>query len=977
VSSPLTEPLAQLAEAWRSATGSSRRQLAAAGVAAVVVAALLLARHGTMQARLEAAGAIGGALVVAIGWFVVEARRLRRPDGIVRSLVRDVDRFAAEKVIRALSLLGPDGQARADGTSAELSQLHLTRAIAKLPSRRIVERAERIARRVATGALVVGICALAYAIANTWSVLEGGDVLVASHGQAPVTMRWLDEIEIVARPPEYLHQSEVHEVAMLPLLLPYGTLVTVRAVPTHPGRRLLLTDGTTEVPFVDDGAGAQVARWPLTATTRIGAVARFGDVTIRDPDQISIGSIPDTAPEVTLEGAPRQLSLVDQTEDVPIKYEAIDDHGLREVHLVLRSGTREERRVLSRLDGETRTDKGGLSLKLRDPFLKKSHAPVLVTVEAKDNDPLTGPKWGASEAITIVPPDVGEPEARRLDGLRKLRDALVDTLAWRLTNLVPTASSAASAASGTKTFVDDERARGKADDKALDDTLAQSYAGVKVPDRLRALLRAQQQKTRAAMDAEARAPSAATHTKVVAATERYVLVVDAVIRGSGFKDARDAAKQLADVADDLAFGAQQSRDPEHGDARARGGQRMDAATFVLAGGSRSMMHLGSLGRDIGEIIEADLLRVKRARDGDDATHAELAARDLAARLREPDPSFGSKGSVGRGGGESGGGRGSPGDDPGGDSGDEVDRAQQEAEQDLERLAQEHAGEIAKMEQALNEAASDDDLKAMREEARKHADAVREAVKDLPTVGQGSDSWTSKGAAARELGEQMAKSLEELRPADATQSGRSAMGALDEGKKMLQKQAWLEDPTGEEARRVDGARRKLDAEQKWAEEQLAQMRRKAAERARKDLQQGGQEEDKLAERARELGERSRDKGSLPQQAVESLQDAEHAAHQAAQALQQGDADRGLDRQREAQRALEAARQQLQGDENESSTPSQQEGEKGNSRNDLVAIPGAKEHKGPEEFRRRVVQGLGQPGGGSIKDAVRRYAEGLLR
>ncbi len=971
MSSPLTEPLVQLAEAWRTATGASRRQLASAGVAAVVVAALLLARHGTTQARLEAAGAIVTALALAVGWFVLEARRLRRPDGVVRTLVRGVDRFAAEKVIRALSLLGPDGQVRADGTSAELSQLHLSRALAKLPSQRILERAERVARHVATGALVLGICAMGYGVANTWSVLEGADVLVARHGQAPVTMRWLDEIEIVARPPEYLHQSEVHEVAMLPLLLAYGTLVTVRAVPTHPGRRLLLTDGTTEVPFVDDGAGAQVARWPLTASTHLGAVARFGDVTIRDPDQIAIASIPDTAPDVTLEGAPRQLSLVDQTEDVPIKYEAIDDHGLREVHLVLRSGTREERRVLSRLDGETRTDKGGLSLKLRDPFLKKSHAPVLVTVEAKDNDPLTGPKWGASEAITIVPPDVGEPEARRLDGLRKLRDALVDTLAWRLPNKPPTD------AAGRKTFVDDERTRARLDDATLDGTLAQSYAGVRVPDRLRALLRAQQQKTRAAIEAEARAPSAATHTKVVTATERFVLVVDAVIRGSGFKDTRDAAKQMADVADDLAFGAQQSHDPEHGDARARGGQRMDAAAFVLAGGSRSMMHLGSLGRDIGEIVEADLLRVKRARDGDDATHAELAARDLAARLREPDPSFGAKGSVGRGGGESGGGRGSAGDDPGGDSGDEVDRAQQEAEQDLERLAQEHAGEIAKMEQALNEAASDDDLKAMREEAKKHADAVREAVKDLPTVGQGSDSWTSKGAAARELGEQMAKSLEDLRPADATQSGRSAIGALDEGKKMLQKQAWLEDANGEESRRVDSARRKLDVEQKWAEEQLAQMRRKAAERARKDLEKGGQEEDKLAERARELGERSRDKGSLPEQAVESLQDAEHAARQAAQALQQGDADKGLDRQREAQRALEAARQQLQGDESESSQPQSQDGEKGAPRGDLVTIPGAKEHKGPEEFRRRVVQGLGQPGGGNIKDAVRRYAEGLLR
>ena len=42
-----------------------------------------------------------------------------------------------------------------------------------------------------------------------------------------------------------------------------------------------------------------------------------------------------------------------------------------------------------------------------------------------------------------------------------------------------------------------------------------------------------------------------------------------------------------------------------------------------------------------------------------------------------------------------------------------------------------------------------------------------------------------------------------------------------------------------------------------------------------------------------------------------------------------------------------------------------------------IPKADAHKGPEEFRKRVIKGLGQPSGGRLKDAVKRYAEGLLR
>ncbi len=335
-------------------------------------------------------------------------------------------------------------------------------------------------------------------------------------------------------------------------------------------------------------------------------------------------------------------------------------------------------------------------------------------------------------------------------------------------------------------------------------------------------------------------------------TERFVLVVDAIIIGSGVHDTREAARELADVADDLALGALQVQDgsssaasSQHGspsgdadrDAHARALVRMDAATLVLAGGGRAMSRLGSLGIDLGEIVDADLARVARARAGADFAHAELAARDLAARLHEPDPSFGSEGRAGRAGGESGGGRGTAGEDGGG-AGDEVARAQQEAEQDLERLAQDHAGQISDVERALEEATSDDEKRELRDEAKRHADAVREAARELPTVGMGSDSWTSKGSAARELAEQMARSIEGLRPDEAVQSGRSATGALDEAKKMLQKGSWMEDPSGEGSRKVEDARRKLEAETKWAEQQREQMRKRAAERARKQLQEGG-------------------------------------------------------------------------------------------------------------------------------------------
>lgn len=958
--SPLLEPVDRLADAWHAATRASRFRVAVALVALAWVLAFVMARHGTTWARLGAFAVLVTSSGMAIGWRVLVRQRLKEPDHVLGVLAARVDRERAQKALRALSLLDAEGRARSDGTSSELAQLHIARALRDVPTDRILERASRIASRVGAGALVAGVCVMGFALANAWSVLEGADVLLARHGAAPVTMRWLDGVELTARPPEYLRQEEIHEFMPGALVLPYGTILTLHGVPLHPGRLLRLSDGTTDVPFVEDGAGAVVARWTLTESAMLAVVVRFGDVVVSEPSGFAVTAIPDQAPAVTLDGAPRKLVLVEQTEDIPLKYVATDDHGLREVHLVLRSGVREERRVLARLDGQLRSE-GGHLLRLNDPFLKRSHVPVEVTVEAKDNDPLTGPKWGASAALSIVPPEVGEPEARRLDALRGLRDALIDALAWRLRNDVP------SAAAARKAFLVSEKSQAGAVERLFVDVMSATYGGLRIPSRSRMMLVAQEQKARIAVNEEIRAPSTASHASAVKGTERYLLVVDAVVRGLGVRDSRDSAKHLADVAEDLASGAAQMQ-TDAADTRSRGLLRMDAATAVLAGGGRMMKRLGALGRDLGEIVEADLPRVKRARDAKDLAHAELAARDLAARLKIPDPSFGSR-SVRRGGGESGGARGTSGDEDG-ESPDDVEQAFNAAAQDLERLAQDHAGQIGKMEQAIAGATDHEEMDRLRDEAKKHAEAVREAARELPAVGSGSDSWTSKGAAARELAEQMAHALEDGRIDEAVESGRSATGVLDEGKKMLEKGQWLEDPTGQDLKRLDSVRRKIQSEQKWAEAELDAMRQHAAGRASKQLEAGGEDEGKLADRARDLADRGRDQGSLPQEVIESIDDADRAGRQAAEALRRGDADKGLERQREAQRDLEEADERLRGGEDKAAPD-------GAPGDDHIEIPGQGEHKGPEDFRRRVVKGLGQPGSNALKDAVRRYAEGLLR
>jgi hypothetical protein len=967
-------PLEALAEAWIARVGVPRRRVALGAFALIGVGALLWARHGSTRARVIAAACLLVPLAVGLAARRLEARVWRSPDRIIRRVVGHVDAERAGRALRALTLLREDGTPATPGTSPELARLQVARAVAALPEDRVALAAHSLGQRLGFGALVLGVSAATLFAFNAWRVFEGLDVLVAARGVAPLDVVWLEDLEISARPPDYLHEEERRVRAYGEVALPRGTLLTVTGHLAHPGRLVSMNDGTSEVPFVDDGKGRVVARWPLGESVTLRTTVRFGDVVIREPESTRVTSIADEPPTVVLEGAPRKVMLAMARDDgsIPIRYEAQDDHGLREIHLVLRSGVREERRVLARLDGETRLDRGGHVLRARDPFIKKSHAPVEVTVEAKDNDPVTGPKWGASAAIVVVPPDVGEPAAERLRALRKLRDLIVDHLASRLSHGVPAPLSERAA------FLKEEIEGEAEGQELLEATLTRAYAGVVVPGRLQAMLRGQARKVHDAASREAKNPGATTHAALVGATEQFVLVIDAIVSGLGQSDTRAACGDLADVADDLALGASQmQRAPD----RARGKLRMEASTQVLSGGARSLRELGVLGRDIGEIVDNDLSRVARAKEADDLVHAEIAAEDLAARLREPDPSFGARGrSGGRAGGESGGGRGTLGDEP--SSGDDAEQAFNEAARDLDRLTAEHATELGKVEQDLRQGTDEADLRALAAEGKKHAEAVRGAVSGLPTTSEVGDAWTSKGSAARENAEAMARALERGNPADAASSGRTSLDAMEEAKRTAERDrgsGLLGSMSGDAdhaGKRLGEARQRLEPEVKWAEEQISRLRKKAAERKAGELSEDADEEKKLAERAGDLGREGHDREGLPGGAIAPLEEAARIGQEAAAALKRGDVDRALERQHEVQHQLEMAREALGSDQAEESWG---EGNGDNNSLERVDIPMADADKGKdaEQFRRRVLRGLSESAGGRQKDAVRRYAEGLLR
>ena len=966
--------IARLHRVWEAEVRPSTRRALLALTVGVVFAAAHLARLGSNAARAAAAASVAALLVGLVVRAIVLRGRRRDARRVVRDTIGRADPALGAATIRAITLVD---RTRADASagSPALADLHLARLLGRAPASRIAGRAMQSGSRWSSAALALAAACGAAALSEPLRIVEGLDVLAARGGVAPLDLAWLEGVEMAVVPPEYLHDKSRELLPFSRTSAPRGSTITVRGRPIHAGRALVLTDGKGEAPFVDDGSGALVARWTLADTTTLHVAARFGAVRITQADEQPILSIADEVPTVKVEKAPRTVRILEEP-SLSIHYEAVDDHGLREVDLVLRSGTREERRVLARPQAGATIDRGGYEIRASDPFFKRTFAPVEVTVEARDNDVVSGPKWGKSPAVLVILPQVGEPEALRYQALLKARDAVTDLLAFRMDDAraLTSATAGAKAAPAAKTFAADHLAS-EADKqavavKAVEGALSGTYGGLGLRGRLVSLARGQLRRLGEALAAEKKASAGAglveKHQKLLEETENALLALDVGVRTLGVRDTRTVAKRLADVADEAAAAAELALAGT--EAKAPAAARLDAAVEVLGGGATQLLRLGDLGLDLGEIVQNDLRRIARARAANDLLHAQLAALDLAARLREPDPSF--SGGGGKGGVESGGPP-SP-----GQSGEEASGAAEEGAQaarDLEDLARDHATQMDEVEDALQKASSPEEIAALKDEVKRHAEAIREAVKRLPQ--QGGDPGSAQGSAAegRSAAEAMAGSLERTELRDAVESGKKASRALNDAKRVGDQpdQFSQEQQAGREA---GSAREALERELSWAEEALEKLRRASSANAKADLDKASKSEQRLAERARDLGKKGESgDAAMPQEMLDRLSEAEQSMHDAEKALQEGDGDRGTRHQQEAQRLLEMARDQ-QTEDGESEGQRENGTKKPAKR---AEIPDKNKHKSPADFRRRVIEGLGGSADPLLREAVKRYAEGLLK
>jgi len=945
-----TVTLGELEQAFVSRVRPATRLALAAAFALALVGAGLLGRQGTAAARVVAAGLLVAVAALAAVSAVRERRSRRRRDLLVRRLVLGADRALGERVLRAFSL---EDRALADPSvgSPELARLHVDRSVGRIPPRLVAARGDRLAQRLRVGAIVVGLLGAAGAVADPPRVLEGLDVLAARKGIAPIPMVFLEGLSVLVQAPAYLRLADRHADPTFSQA-PAGSTLVVRGVPVRPGRTLVLTDGTREVPFSSEGGEGLVGRWTVAASAELWVAARFGEVLVREPQPIRVAALPDRAPVVTLEGAPKELML-EGLERIELSYSARDDHGLRQIDLVLRSGAREERRVLEKLDGQSRTDRGAQALDAGDPFVRRMFLPIVVTIEAKDNDVLTGAKWGQSAAITIQPPPLGAPEVARYRALVTARAAVVDLLGWWLTEATK------GDAAVRRTLVD----RRKEVAGTLRQAAVDAAAGLRVPPGLSAFLVGQAR----------RLETAPASVAPDGHLEDVLLAVDSAVRTLGTRDAGSVAKRLGDVAEEAAIAFGEARGTER---VRRGTERAEAALGVLEVGRRNLAELDELGADLGSVTRGELSRIRRAMASRSLYHAELAARHLAARLHRPEPSF-SAASGSKGGGVEGGKQSGEADPEASPS--EASRRFDELAGELSDLTREHAALVEQVERDLDHASEAAESEELRREATEKARALREALDDLPRSGPREGSGRAAAALGREHGSAMAERLERLELEEAMNSGKTARELTAEAQEKAAAPESIADVTDPAALgRADEALKDAMA---FAERALEAMRRDAEARSRARLGEAAEQERSIERRLGGLTERAESGDArLPEALVDRLRRARDAMKSAAGELGEGHGEPALGHQREAQRMLEqgSTGRTTDGESGHADgSASSGDDDGGKALGTRAKVPGADDGRRAQDFRRRVLEGLGKERGARLEPAIRRYAEGLLK
>ena len=935
--------LLKVAAAWQTRLRPVESRTLLGVMLGMALIASQVARWGTPATRAVAVGLLIVCVGVGVGRWAWHRRQARRQTSVALAILGNLNSVLAAQLRRAGELL-QTASGQAERVSVELAELHLQRVVEQIPLPAVESLASARAARLKLWANFTILLSIVGILCAPLRVFEGFDVLVARRGSAPWPMHLVDFAPATVLPPAYLRGSTDSIEFDSSSSQPQGSIVVVRGIPVRQGLQLVATDGIHEVPLISDGQGAMTARYVLESSTRLRVAARFGRVLITQRAELLLEAIPDQPPNVELAGAPKRIATGDHM-PVELRYSITDDHGIRQIDLVLRAGSREERRPLVRLDGQTRQHAGALVLGADDGFVNGSYGPVEVWVAARDDNSLAGARWGQSEVITLDKPALGQAQVKRHDAYLELRNQLVAWLASVQTNL-GTASEREALRLGTLATL-----------KAIESG-AINEPGIR--KLMGSFLRAQRDKLSRASSEPRR---------LATLLEEVTLNVDSALEAIAQRDAVQVSRLLADVSSEIETAAKATL---VGELRDSGIVRIRAAQAMLGAGAIELKRLSRLGADLGEIAQAGWLRIGHAFEASDLSNVQRAAAFLAERLRRPSPSFVGGGRPSVEGGRRGSGRSS------GAKASDADAHLERVAAELQQLAREHASAIEALDRLVGDserAVGNDELRGA---AKQRADEVRRIIGVLPPLGAEPGSPRAALALGKELARGAAESMEQLQLVAAYEGLRKADAALTEA--ALLQNALGADATDLEPRATAQLRQQLAEHRDWIKAKLDEAREHNLSRSKEPMRKASERELEMAERAMRLARREAQKDAvLPEDVRRDLEQSSRLMRQAAESLDSGRGTAAMERQRDAQNLLErnllGSDQEPSESEDKMTKPFRDATGRRNSGGGNVASTSDVESR--EAFRRRVQQGLSREVSPALSPAVRRYAEGLLK
>jgi hypothetical protein len=657
-----------------------------------------------------------------IGVFAYVARRKwSDPEESLFLTLRRWNEERARRAVRALATyrrLADGALVPADGESPALARLHFSRVLDDVPLEELEGLGTALRRRRLRLIFPLLLAGLGFVWLQPLLLFEGVDVLLSQRGVGPFSLSYVTDFQVTAELPAYLDGTgKKHAVAPELLAVPQGSEIEVKVVPRVLGRKFVLTDGMHEVPLVSDGQGGLIARWTANDPAMLRVATRLGEVLLYDGNATLLSPIEDQAPRVRLAGAPSRREIAD-IHEISLDYVAMDDHGITQVDLVIQSGQRVIREELARLDGQKTFYQGAHRLPPDHEVLARAFLPVRVTIEARDGNSATGPNWGKSEAIVLLPKPLGQDVAERHRSLRELRRALTKYLADDLR-------------AARLSRIQAEEARGAAQTElraAYDKLEATLLKSSQVPRNTLVFLKAQ-------LEALTRKGSERSSSEAV------VLAADTLIEDIGNREAKALAENLGAAVEEIAVQAREIRhNPE--------GIQVTGLNDLVLGvtlGAQQLREVGLLGLDLGAVAEGDLGRIRRSIESKEYSRAEAAALHLAERLKRATPSFGSKGGAVESGMPSSGSAGSGGSDaPPSDAPAEF----QELSKEVDQLAQQTAEELGELERMLRDArqAAEADFQTS-DELRKATEELSRALRTLPNNAESLSGARSEAASA--------------------------------------------------------------------------------------------------------------------------------------------------------------------------------------------------------------------------------------